>query len=147
MGAVKRSLPVTVLLALLAGACQGEMDSAHDTVPVGDTVPADMPPAPSDGALDQALAGDEGSTGDGVTDKSPANEGHGPCDSWSAWTCQTDPVYLCKASCKYGNQELKLNCVSSGNCVCGVSISPCGPFTAASPCDACKQAVEQGCCQ
>ena len=84
----------------------------------------------------------------GKPDQSNVDKGNvpGPCASWSNWTCQGDPLYLCKASCQQGGQTLALTCVSSGACVCGISVVTCGPYTYAKPCDACKAAVLAGCC-
>jgi len=129
-------------MALLC-ACQGDIedtaDAATDLWVIGDSTVDATPVGDAPKVADVGPPADSGP----AVDKGPVADAPGPCAAWSAWTCTTDPVYLCKATCSTG---LQLSCVSSGQCVCGVSVAPCGPFTAASPCDACKQAVEQGCC-
>ncbi len=47
-----------------------------------------------------------------------------------------------------GHQALGLSCIKSGACLCGLSRGSCGTFTVTgTPCDTCKQAVEQSCCE
>lgn len=93
------------------------------TPPDGTVTPSDGPPTPADSG---ALAP--------------------PCNAWSAWTCATDQILLCKASCTTAAKQYALSCTSTGHCVCGVAGSPCGPYTYSQPCDACKQAMEGDCC-
>jgi hypothetical protein len=139
--------------ALLLCACEGDLGS--DLGPNPDTWYPDLPPAADTSVTGPEAAADLPATADAQqgqdqsstpVDSGPTPDAPRPCASWSNWTCQTDAVYLCKATCTVGGQTLGLNCVSSGNCVCGVSVSPCGPYAYTQPCDACKAAVQQGCC-
>lgn len=139
---------------LLLGACQGDIETDGgggdpDTWQPDAPLPADIAPvgdgAPVDLAHDHKLVGEGGGPGD----QGPKGDGSppGPCADWSKWTCQPDATYLCKATCQQGGQSLTLTCITAGTCVCGlVGISPCGPYTYTKPCDACKAAVVDGCC-
>lgn len=141
-----------VLVCLLAAACEGDIDSGSDgpgrtdlyvypDTTVADTSPAtDLPGVTVDGPKGDGPVGPPGDTG-------PGSDALGPCASWANWTCQTDAVYLCKASCQVGGQTLMLSCLNSGHCACGISTGPCGQFTGAQPCDTCQQALQNGCCK
>jgi hypothetical protein len=69
------------------------------------------------------------------------------CSKWSAWTCQEIPVMLCKATCATPTKTYSVSCLKKGGCVCGLSTGLCGPYSYAQPCDACRKAFEQGCCE
>jgi len=130
--ALRRSIPLVVLAVL---GCPGDRGATKDaTPPSSDTAIADTRPAASDGVTrDGTGAGKEASPGK-------------PCASWADWTCKEGAVNLCEATCTKGG-PLQLSCIKGGACLCGLSLGPCGTFSVtANPCDTCKQAVEQSCC-
>jgi len=133
--------------------CAGEVETETDAPlpvvdmwqpPPADLLPTDSGPAAEVGPAD-LTAVDQGPPTDGAP-VNPDIGSLGACDNWSAWTCAPDSVLLCKASCQNGGKTYALSCTSTGHCVCGLSGSPCGPYTYAQPCDACKQAATGGCC-
>ena len=79
--------------------------------------------------------------------KPDAKQPVGGCGQWSAWTCQELPVVLCKATCATATTSYSVSCLKNGGCVCGLTPGLCGPYSYASPCDACRQAFEKGCCK
>lgn len=82
-----------------------------------------------------------------VSTKPDAQPAVGGCSQWSAWKCQEIPVVLCKATCGTSTTSYSISCLKNGGCVCGLSPGLCGPYSYASPCDACRQAFEKGCCK
>ena len=76
----------------------------------------------------------------------PAPTAAADCSKWSAWTCQEIPVVLCKATCAASTVTYSLSCLKKGGCACGTSTGLCGPYSYSQPCDACRQAFENGCC-
>lgn len=139
-----------VIVALATSACAADMSPLD--APAGDRFAWDASPprdqgSPGDGPVGIDAQPADARTADAQTaDRGPAVDDGGPdpCAVWSAWTCDLDPVLLCRATCPAGPQQL--SCINSGACVCGVSTGPCGTFSAAEPCDVCRQAVEGGCC-
>ena len=132
--ALRWSGPV-VALAILG--CPGDRGTKDAAPPIPDIVMMTdtRPPASDAGPRDAKTAGKEAAPGQ-------------PCASWADWTCTEDAVDLCKAACTKGGTPLGLSCIKSGSCLCGLSLGSCGTFTVAgSPCDTCKQAVEQSCCE
>jgi hypothetical protein len=136
------------LLILTCLSCAGEMASP-DSGPTDTRYYHDLT-APDAPKTDQGMGDDaDGGAGpDAAGDATGQDTASlGTCAGWSAWTCKTDPVYLCKASCKTpGGKQYLLSCTTTGHCVCGIATTPCGPYTFTAACDACRQAVEKGCC-
>lgn len=144
-GGKRAALGWLALIALVQGGCAGDQPALDG--PATDRFAWDVTAPPDQGPVgDAAVARDAPPADARPADRGPATEGGGPdpCAAWSAWTCELDPVLLCRATCAAGPQHL--SCINSGACVCGVSTGPCGTFTAGEPCDACRQAVEAGCC-
>ena len=108
---------------------------------------------PTDGSRRDGPVRDARSTDGLRRDGRPADARRGDsgptvCGAWSEWKCVEDPVYLCIATCKppSGGAEKRLNCLNNGTCSCVLSVGPCGTFSAATPCEVCRQAVQKGCC-
>ena len=121
-----------VLLVLLA--CPGDRGSKDTAITYPDL------------AFSDTRAGDI-AIRDGTSSGKEAAPGQ-PCTSWADWTCKEGVVNLCEATCAKGGTSMGLSCIKSGSCLCGLSLGSCGTFTVTgTPCDTCKQAVEQKCCE
>ena len=140
-GSVTRLL-VLVALAALAG-CAGDVVSGPDG---------------QAGTVDLWTGGESLAAGDPTTPQPRTDLSPGPtaadaavsfdeCSKWSAWTCQEIPAMLCKATCATATKTYSLSCLKKGGCVCEFSTGLCGPYSYTQPCDACRQALEKGCCE
>jgi hypothetical protein len=145
----RRTLPALLFVAWCAAGCASELPAPD--APRSDAFARDVAAPADQGAAGEALPVPDLGRSDGqaadarLADRGPPADGAaGACASWSAWTCEVDPVLLCRATCAAG--PLQLSCINSGACVCGVSTGPCGTFSAVEPCDVCREAVEANCC-